>query len=62
MLCSVEVARRGVVSPRLLSMLVGSWIHVLIPTRRPVYPGRRLQGLLGFTSGWSDQAVAHSSE
>ncbi|OLP77428.1 hypothetical protein AK812_SmicGene42515 [Symbiodinium microadriaticum] len=30
MLCSVEVARRGVVSPRLLSMLVGSWIHVLM--------------------------------
>ena len=30
MLCSVEVARRGTCSPRLLRMLLGSWIHIVM--------------------------------
>lgn len=35
MLCTVVVARKGITSPRLLSSILGCWIHVLM-FRRPV--------------------------
>ena len=35
MLCTVVIARKGITSPRLLSSILGCWIHVLM-FRRPV--------------------------
>ena len=35
MLCTIVIARKGLVSPRILSLLLGCWIHVLM-FRRPI--------------------------